>query len=463
VVDLFEQHAERERREASGDVPLADRMRPQRLEEVEGQPGIVGPGSFLARALAADRLPSLILWGPPGSGKTTLARLTAAYTKARFVPFSAVLGGVKDVRAIIDEARRRRVENGVRTILFVDEIHRFNKAQQDAFLPHVEDGTVVLIGATTENPSFYVNSALLSRCRVVRLEPLPAEAVARVLRRTLDEPQRGLGPGAPAFDDEAVVRIAELADGDARRALNLLEQAAQHARTEGRQRLDRAAVDEALARPGLRHDRSGDQHYDVVSAFIKSLRGSDPDAALYWMLRMLEAGEEPLFVLRRLVIFAAEDIGNADPRALQVALAAMEAFRFLGLPEGRIPMAQACTYLAAAPKSNASYAALNAAAEEARAAGALPVPLHLRNAPTGLAKSLGHGAEYRYPHDWPGHFVPDATYLPDALRGRVYYEPSDQGLEQKIGERLRRLRAERAAALAAGRERREPAADGEGG
>ena len=456
-MDLFEHQAERERERTA---PLADRMRPRRLDEIEGQPAVVGAESFLARALAADALPSLLLWGPPGSGKTTLARLTAAYTKARFVPFSAVLGGVKDVRVIIDEARRRWVASRQRTIFFVDEIHRFNKAQQDAFLPHVEDGTVILIGATTENPSFYVNSALLSRCRVVKLEALDAAAIVRVLRRALTDETHGVGHGAPTVTEDAVGRLAALADGDARRALNLLEQTVTYASTTGIETVDAATLGEVLARQGARYDKTGDQHYDLVSAFIKSLRGSDPDAALYWMLRMLDAGEDPLFLLRRMVIFAAEDVGNADPRALQVAVAALEAFRFLGLPEGKIPMSQACTYLASSVKSNASYLALHAAEADVRAEGSLPVPLELRNAPTALMKSLGHGHGYRYPHDYPGHFVPGATYLPDALAGRVYYDPSDQGLEQRLGERLRQLRAARGRAVAGSNPSRGPVPSG---
>ena len=438
MADLFDHLEEERRREGA---PLADRMRPRSLEELLGHERVLGRHRFLASAIRSDRLPSLILWGPPGSGKTSLAHVIAHSTTAHFEPFSAVLGGVKEVREIIAAAKQRLRFDGRRTLLFIDEIHRFNKAQQDAFLPHVEGGTVVLIGATTENPSFALTAALLSRCRVVTLEPLGEEAVARLLRRALDDEERGLGRQDLEASDDVLGSIARTADGDARRALNLLEQAAAYA-ADSDGKIDDACVEEAVSAQPLRYDRAGDQHYDIVSAFIKSMRGSDPDAAMYWMVRMLDAGEEPRFILRRIVIFASEDIGNADPRALQVAVAALQAFELVGLPEGAIPIAQAVTYCATAPKSNASYAALGEARRILKDGGSLEVPNHIRNAPTGLAKQLGHGEGYRYPHDAPGGWV-SAHYLPDALRGTRLYEPRGYGYEKYIKERLDRWRTDR--------------------
>lgn len=420
--------------------PLADRMRPRRLDEVEGQEHLLGSGRFLARAIAEDRVPSLVLWGPPGTGKTTLARVLAAHTGAEFVPFSAVDGTLKQVREILSHAAERRRAYRKRTILFIDEIHRFNKAQQDALLPSVESGVAVLVGATTENPSFSVVPALLSRCKVLRLEPLSTEALARLLRRALAEPTRGLGHLGVEVDDGALELIAEAARGDARFALTSLEIAAHHARQQGG-RVDIACVEEAAQAKALQYDKSGEEHYNVISAFIKSLRGSDPDAALYWMFRMLEAGEDPLFVLRRMIIFASEDIGNADPRALQLALAADAAFQRIGMPEGAYPLAQACTYLASAPKSNAQVEAIAGPRRDIEEKGALPVPMKLRNAPTKAMKSWGYGAGYRYPHD-EGGYAEGESYLPDALAGRRYYSPRDSGLESRIAQRLEALRRE---------------------
>jgi putative ATPase len=427
--DLFERAAKAD----PSAMPLAERLRPRRLEDVVGQDHLLGPDKILRRAIEADRVPSMILWGPPGTGKTTLARLLATAGGAEFVPFSAVLGGVKEIRAIVEAARRRLAERRQRTLLFVDEIHRFNKAQQDALLPHVEQGTVILVGATTENPSFEVNAALLSRCRVFTLKSLSDEALRAVVRRGLET----VGLSAEVAAEDLLVAQA---DGDARRVLTALELAADVAGAAGAATLDARTVAEAASR-ALRHDRGGDAHYDVVSAFIKSLRGSDPDAAVYWMLRMLEAGEPPRFVLRRMIVFAAEDVGNADPKGLEVALNAARAFEWVGLPEGEIPMAMAATYLASAPKSNAAYLALGAAREDVRSQGTLPVPMHLRNAPTALLKEIGAGAGYRYPHDHPGGFVAE-TYLPDALADRRYYSPTDRGDEGVIATRLARYRAE---------------------
>jgi putative ATPase len=409
-------------------------MRPLRLDEFLGQRHLLDPGHPLATVVdGSGRLPSSIFWGPPGSGKTTLARLLADRAGLRFVSRSAVLSGVKELRAAIADAEGE-LRRGVRTALFVDEIHRFNKAQQDALLPYVERGTVVLLGATTENPSFEVIPALRSRCRIFSLKPLAREDVESLVRAALADTERGLGSRGLEIEAPALDLLGRLSEGDARRALTLLENAADRARGT----VDRAAVEAAVESRLPDYDKGGEAHYDIISAFIKSLRGSDPDAALYWLARMLEGGEDPRFITRRLLIFASEDVGNADPRALTVAVAAAEAFDRVGLPEGRLILAQATTFLASAPKSNASMLAIAAAGRALSEQGSLPVPLHLRNAPTELMRREGYGKGYRYPHDEAGHFVRE-QYLPDDLRHAVFYEPSDQGLEAAIRERLERL------------------------
>ncbi|MFP6663048.1 MAG: replication-associated recombination protein A [Deltaproteobacteria bacterium] len=423
--------------EIPASAPLAERMRPRCLADVVGQDHLLGKGKLVRAMLEARRLHSLLLWGPPGTGKTTLARLIAQELDAPFDPLSAVLAGVKDLRAAVERAALRLRAGGKPTIVFVDEIHRFNKAQQDALLPHVEAGTIVLIGATTENPSFEVNAPLLSRTRVLTLHSLGAPALIAVLERALNDAEHGLGGEGLTLEDDARDGLVQHAQGDARIALGTLEVAAQLAAGVP---ITLEHVREAAQRRALRHDRAGDQHYDIVSAFIKSMRGSDPDGALYWMVRMLEAGEDALFIARRMVIFAAEDIGNADPEALRTAVAVKDAVHFVGLPEAKIPLAQGVTYLACAPKSNASYLALGALTEEIERSGTLPVPMHLRNAPTRLMKEQGHGDGYRYPHDHSGHHTKQA-YLPDELQGRTYYEPSDQGDEKETRKRLKAWRA----------------------
>lgn len=419
--------------------PLAERMRPRRLEDIVGQSHLLEPGRLLREMVDGGKAHSLVLWGPPGTGKTTIARLLAAQLNLPFTPLSAVLAGVKDVRAVVDKATHELRATGRPTLLFLDEIHRFNKAQQDALLPHVESGTLVLVGATTENPSFEVIAPLLSRMRVLTLESLEAEDLAVLLDRAVDDEENGLGNRGLALHPDARRDIATYADGDARMALGTLEVAAGLAQQGGHAEITSAHVIEAAQTKSLRYDRSGEEHYNVISAFIKSLRGSDPDAALYYLARMLESGEDPMFIARRMVIFASEDVGNADPRALQVAMNVKDAVHFVGLPEGRIPLAQGVTFLATAPKSNASYAALGRASEEVRQSGTLPVPLHLRNAPTSLMKAQGYGKDYVYPHDHEGHHV-EEDYLPEKLRGRRFYEPSDQGEEGEISERLTQWR-----------------------
>ncbi|HEY2743904.1 MAG TPA: replication-associated recombination protein A [Polyangia bacterium] len=438
-MDLF-RHAAKKSRTGQ---PLAERMRPRDLDEFVGQAHLVGPGRILERTTTERALPSLILWGPPGTGKTTLARILAARAQARFVGLSAVQAGVKDLRDAVGVAETQLAEHGERTVLFLDEIHRFNKAQQDALLPHVEAGTITLIGATTENPSFEVNAALLSRCKVVRLEALDEAVLRQLIDRALADEERGLGKLPLDVADEVRDLIAREASGDARRALSTLEVAAEVATPgpDGRRRVDLAAVEEAMQRKTLLYDKAGEEHYNVISAFIKSMRGSDPDAAVYWMTRMIEAGEDPIFIVRRMVIFASEDIGNADPQALVVAVAALDAVRLVGLPEGTLPMTQAATYLATAPKSNTVLTTYAAARKAVAERGALPVPLHIRNAPTPMMKQMGYGSGYKYPHDFEGHYVAE-DYLPTELKGERFYVPSESGYEKEIGARWRALRAQ---------------------
>ena len=418
--------------------PLAERMRPRTLDEFVGQEALLGPGRPLRQAIEHDRLQSIILWGPPGTGKTTLARLIARITRAQFTSFSAVMSGIKEIRAVMAEAEEARRRRGTRTILFVDEIHRFNKAQQDAFLPRVEAGDIVLIGATTENPSFEVNSALLSRSKVYVLQPLSAEAVARILTRALEDVERGLGAMHLSVEPDALTAMVKYANGDARVALNLLEMAA----ATDTKRVSAAMIADLAQNRSLLYDKTGEEHYNLISALHKSMRNSDPDASVYWLARMLEAGEDPLYVARRLVRFASEDIDNADPQALTVAVSAKEAVHFIGMPEGNTALAQAAIYLAMAPKSNAVYRAYSMAAEAAAKEVAEPVPLHLRNAPTRLMKQLDYGKGYRYAHDEP-EAVSDMECLPPAHAGRHFYEPTERGREAEIKKRLEALRKRR--------------------
>jgi putative ATPase len=421
--------------------PLAERMRPRTLDEFVGQEALIGSGRPLRLAIDRDQIQSIILWGPPGTGKTTLARLIASVTRAHFISFSAVLSGIKEIRAVMTEAEEARRRLGRRTILFIDEIHRFNKAQQDAFLPRVEAGDIVLIGATTENPSFEVNSALLSRSKVYVLRGLDVEDVLTILRRALQDRERGLGALEVTADDEALAGIARYANGDARVALNMLETAA--AAAAATHRIDAALVAELAQNRALLYDKSGEEHYNLISALHKSMRNSDPDAAVYWLARMIEAGEDPLYIARRLVRFASEDIGNADPRALSIAIAAKDAVHFVGMPEGNTALAQAAIYMAVAAKSNAVYRAYLEAAEAASKEIAEPVPLHLRNAPTRLMKQLDYGKGYRYAHDEAEGVAADMVCLPPAHEGRRFYEPTDRGLEAEIRKKVEELRRKR--------------------
>jgi len=416
--------------------PLAERMRPRTFDEFVGQEELLAPGKPLREAIERDLLQSIIFWGPPGTGKTTVARIIADMTKARFVSFSAVLAGIKEIREVMTEAERIRRSAGRRTIVFVDEIHRFNKAQQDAFLPRVEAGDIVLIGATTENPSFEVNAALLSRSKVFVLRGLTTEEVELILRRTLADPERGLGSERVSVDDDALSAIAVYANGDARVALNLVELSVAAAPIAGEVRgVTVERVQQAIQRRALLYDKSGEEHYNLISALHKSMRNSDPDASVYWLARMVEAGEDPLYIARRLVRFASEDIGNADPQALTVAVAAKDAVHFIGMPEGNTALAQAAIYLATAPKSNAVYEAYSRAAEDAHTDVAQPVPLHLRNAPTKLMKDLNYAKGYRYAHD-EADAVADMPCLPNALEGRKYYQPPERAFEKEIKRRL---------------------------
>jgi len=438
-MELFEKQL---RKNLEKNAPLADRMRPESLEECVGQEHLIGKGKIITEIVETKNVPSIVFWGPPGSGKTTLARIIAKATGHNFVSFSAVVSGVKEVRDIIKTATDELQYRNRRTILFVDEIHHFNRSQQDAFLPYVEKGIIILIGATTENPSFEINSALLSRCKVLVLKPLSVENIEGILKRALSNKEKGLGGLNIEISEEIIRYIATASHGDAREALNTLELAVfmTHPDEKNIRKLNVEILREAMQKKPLIYDKDREEHYNIISAFIKSMRGSDPDAAIYYLARMLEAGEDPLFIARRMVIFASEDIGNADPRAIQVAVSAMQAFDLVGMPEGWIPLAQCATYLASAPKSNASYLAYLRAREDVRNKGNLPVPEKLRNPVTPLMEELGYGKDYKYPHDFEGHVVPGENYLPEMLKNSVYYEPAESGYEKEIKERLKKIK-----------------------
>ncbi|RLC92740.1 MAG: replication-associated recombination protein A [Chloroflexi bacterium] len=433
-MDLFDLERDQQLKH---EAPLAARMRPASFGEFVGQEHLVGEGRVVRQAIEADQLPSMILWGPPGSGKTTLAYIIAAMTKSHFSPISAVGAGVADLRRVVQEARERRGMHRQHTVLFIDEIHRFNKAQQDAVLPYVEDGTVVLIGATTENPSFEVVSPLLSRCRVFTLEPLTDEQVRLIVKRALADEERGLGKMQVTVEDDALEHVVAMSNGDARVALNAVEIAVSATRPdeEGKRTISLAVVEDALQHRALLYDKAGEEHYNLISALHKSIRGSDPDAALYWLGRMLEAGEDPLYIARRLVRVASEDVGMADPQALPVAIAAQQAVHFVGMPEADLALAQATVYLATAPKSNSLYRAYLQVQQDVKQTGSQPVPLHLRNPVTGMMRQQGYGKGYRYAHDYPGHFV-EQQNMPDRLKDRRYYSPGDQGYEKEVRARI---------------------------
>lgn len=438
-MELFEHQL---RKNIAKNAPLADRMRPGSLDECIGQQHLIGEGKIITEIVRSKNVPSIIFWGPPGSGKTTLARIIADTSGHNFVQFSAVVSGVKEVREIIKEAIDELKYKNKRTILFVDEIHHFNRSQQDAFLPYVEKGIIILIGATTENPSFEINSALLSRCKVLVLNPLTKNDIIAILQKAIKDKERGLGNLNLNVSSEIIDYIAESSHGDARSALNTLELAVfmTHPDSQGVRTLTMPVVSEAMQKKPLIYDKDREEHYNVISAFIKSMRGSDPDAAVYYLARMIEAGEDPLFIARRMVIFASEDIGNADPQAIQVAVSCMQAFDFVGMPEGWIPLAQCATYLASAPKSNSSYLAYLKAKEDVEREGNLPVPEKLRNPVTPLMEKLGYGRDYKYPHNFAGHVIPGEVYLPEKLKDRIYYEPSESGYEKKIRERLEKIK-----------------------
>ncbi len=443
TLDLFEHQAQKA---TAGSRPLADRMRPVRLDQFIGQEQAVGKGSLIHSAIENDRIFSMILWGPPGCGKTTLARIIAEHTQCHFSHFSAVLSGVKDIRNVIEVAKEQQNFHRKRTILFVDEIHRFNKTQQDAFLHHVESGLITLVGATTENPSFEVIPALLSRCQVVTLSPMSESDMKILLKRALSDRDNGLGQLELSYSDSALDHIIAISDGDARSALNAIEISAIYASSKAvrndntNHEVPLEEVENALQRKALIYDKSGEAHFNLISAFHKSLRGSDPDAAIYWLGRMLSSGEDPMYIARRMIRFASEDVGNADPQALSIAMAAMEAFRFLGSPEGDLSLAQAAVYLSTAPKSNSIYTAYGQTLKTIQQTGALPVPMHIRNAPTRLMKNIGYGKDYKYAHNYKDAFVPQ-DHLPEKLQNEIFYTPTTRGYEKIVKERLDKWRA----------------------